>query len=200
MAETKKADSKKIVDVAHPGQSAPAGNSKSIIVTNRPIMKDPMMVEEKTSDAPKSSSKQEHAPDPELPRSVETKIEAPVKSSPVQPPPAPEDPEPKTEAEAPAPTAAPDDDQTAAPAAKDTKAVEAEAAEAAKHQAAIDKLVESKQYYLPINSVEKRRTKRFVLLGVALSLLLAVAWVDVALDAGLIQLGGIKPVTHLFSN
>jgi hypothetical protein len=39
-----------------------------------------------------------------------------------------------------------------------------------------------------------------VLLGIVLAVVLAVAWVDVALDAGLIQLGSVKPVTHFFSN
>lgn len=77
---------------------------------------------------------------------------------------------------------------------------EAEAVKETERAAAIQKLVDDKQYYLPINSVEKRRSRRFVALGVLLSMLLAVAWVDVALDAGLIHIGNIKPVTHFFSN
>lgn len=77
---------------------------------------------------------------------------------------------------------------------------DAEAEKQAKYDAQIQKLAESKQYFLPINAQEKRRTKRFVVLGVLLSVLLALAWVDVALDAGLIQLGSVKPVTHFFSN
>lgn len=76
----------------------------------------------------------------------------------------------------------------------------AEAEAKAKHDAAIQKLVDSKQYFLPINAVEKRRTKHFVILGVLLSILLLLAWGDIALDAGLIQVSGVKPVTHFFSN
>lgn len=76
----------------------------------------------------------------------------------------------------------------------------AEAEKQAKHDAEIEKLVNEKRYFLPINAVEKRRTKRFVILGIVLSLLLALAWVDVALDAGLIQIPGVKPFTHFFSN
>lgn len=82
----------------------------------------------------------------------------------------------------------------------DPAAEEAKAAEQAKHDATIQKLIDSKQFYLPINSVEKRKTKRFVVLGIILSLLLAFAWTDIALDAGLVQISGIKPVTHFFSN
>lgn len=76
----------------------------------------------------------------------------------------------------------------------------AEAEKKAAHEAEILKLVDEKKYFLPINSVEKRRTKKVVILGITISLLLAIAWVDVALDAGLIRLGNVKPVTHFFSN
>lgn len=81
-------------------------------------------------------------------------------------------------------------------AAADKKAAEA----AAEHEAAIQKLVDDETYFLPINSVETRKTRRFMLLGVVLILVLALAWADVALDAGLIHLAGLKPLTHLFTN
>src|SRR5882757_2872268 len=38
----------KVFDVAKPGKSAPSASSKPIIVTNRPVLKDPMMVDEST--------------------------------------------------------------------------------------------------------------------------------------------------------
>lgn len=72
--------------------------------------------------------------------------------------------------------------------------------EIAAHTAAIQKLAESREYYLPINSLESRKTRRFVLLGAVLILVLGAAWVDVALDAGLVQLSGVKPLTHFFTN
>lgn len=77
---------------------------------------------------------------------------------------------------------------------------EAKAAAQAEEEAKTRKLIESKQYFLPLNAVEHRKTARFAALGILLALILAVAWVDIALDAGLIHLGGIKPVTHLFTN
>ncbi|HXE10077.1 MAG TPA: hypothetical protein VN554_01490, partial [Verrucomicrobiae bacterium] len=77
---------------------------------------------------------------------------------------------------------------------------DAEAAAQAEQDIKLHKLVESKKYFLPINAVEQRRSARVALAGALLALILAVAWVDVALDAGLIHLGNVKPVTHLFSN
>jgi len=65
--------------------------------------------------------------------------------------------------------------------------------------AELDKLAESHKYYLPINQVEKRKNKRNALLGVLLIAVLAVAWADISLDAGIIHLSGIKPLTHFFS-
>jgi hypothetical protein len=61
-------------------------------------------------------------------------------------------------------------------------------------------LVASGEYFLPISTVEKRRSRNFVASGVILSVLLLVLWVDIALDAGIIDLGGLKPLTHFFSS
>jgi hypothetical protein len=74
-----------------------------------------------------------------------------------------------------------------------------EAAEA-KRAVEVQTLVDSKTYFLPINSVERRRTKHFVIAGVLISIILAVAWVDVALDAGLVRIGDVQPLTHFFSS
>lgn len=78
--------------------------------------------------------------------------------------------------------------------------VDQEAQETAKLTELTEKLVESKQYFLPINSAEKRRSKRFVITGVLLSVLLLLAWFNIALDASIIKIDGIEPVTHFFSS
>lgn len=77
---------------------------------------------------------------------------------------------------------------------------DAAAKQAAEHEAAMQKLVDSKQYHLPIKTVEQRRSRRVVIVGTLLSIILVLAWVNIALDAGLIELGDIKPVTRFFSN
>jgi len=68
----------------------------------------------------------------------------------------------------------------------------------AKRAAELQKLAESRKYYLPINQIEKRRNKRNTVLGVLLIIILAIAWADVSLDAGIISIPGIKAPTHFF--
>ncbi|HZL07579.1 MAG TPA: hypothetical protein VFC50_00090 [Candidatus Dormibacteraeota bacterium] len=283
----KPAGGKAIIDVAHPGKSAPSANSKSVIIGHRPLLKDPMMVDETASQSGNSAdsslasvsnksgaqpltaplldhdNKAETDTSPEDSASAaeptETASPEPTAEdktgaddpselsdsiSPDQPPespaatesvetpeepvdndaaPAPDDngsvddqpkadkPEPETPAK---PDQAPSDateETEPKPAEADTgeatpqskekaKQAEVETNQEAQRQATIDKLADSKKYYLPINAVEKRRSRRFVILGIILSLLLIVAWADIALDAGLIHVNGIKPVTHFFSN
>jgi hypothetical protein len=182
----KPADAKPIIDVAHPGKSAPSDNSKSVIVRSRPLLKDPMMADNK----PPTDAAAHDGP-------AETKPLQPAAKPNLKPPAAPS---PETEKPTEPEESPPPPDQSPTPKDNDAQQAEAEAAEQAKRQAAIDKLAASKQYYLPINSVEKRRSKRFVIFGVLLSLLLIVAWADIALDAGLIHLGNVKAPTHFFSN
>jgi hypothetical protein len=247
---SKPAGAKPIVDVAHPGKSAPATNSKSVIISNRPLLKDPMMVgdsppasddspakispaktsgqpgepvlsapllePEKPAETDESTVLAETAKPPEAATVAELAEAANAAGKPASPDsePKPDDPaKPKAEsndkpepdtakAEKPAeekPETDTDTEETPSSKEDNAKHEEAEAAKRAEHQAAIDKLAVGKQYYLPINAVEKRRSKRFVAIGIILSLLLILAWADIALDAGLIHLSGIKPLTHFFS-
>lgn len=204
MAKSKKATgTKPISDVAHPGTSAPSDTSKAII-TQRPIMKDPMVVEEGIDKSEETAKK----PAPVKTREAKiAPLDEPVADTDATPdnaePPdeaaleeVPEEPEKETDAES--------DDSDAKPDSKEKKSkkpdADAEAAADAAEAAKLQKLVNSKKYFLPINAVEQRRSKRFVNLGILLAILLVVAWADIALDAGLIQAGSVKPVTHFFSN
>lgn len=218
MADDKKpTPNKKIVDVAHPGESAPSPNSKSVIITHRPTVKDPMVNEAK-------SDTEGSEPSQSLSRTHQTVLQ-PLPSTDA------ETPEPKTEETAPAePTDTPEPEPVAAPtpapepkpapetavkppeqtstgtsATVGTKDVqtESEAAvaedEAAKYQEKLDAMVESKQFYLPINTIEHRRTKQFIVLGAILSVVLALVWLDIALDSGLLHIDGVKPLTNFFN-
>lgn len=93
------------------------------------------------------------------------------------------------------------EDQTNKKTKKSDAAAES-AAKAAKaaEEAKLQKLIESKKYFLPINQVEQRRSKHFAIMGILIALVLVVAWADVALDAGLVKINGVKPLTHFFSN
>ena len=186
MADKKKTTKKIAVsDVTPADKVASATSARPIIVTNRPIMKDPMMVDADKKDPDDGLKAKPLKPvlKPDLPEPEKTEAETPEP----EPKETPDDPEQPAEG-----------DKPAKPTPAETE--EADAAKRAEHDKAVQKLVDDKQFFLPINAVEKRRSRRFVLLGVLLSLVLAIAWVDVALDAGLIQIGNVKPVTHFFSN
>lgn len=226
MSESKKStkSTKKTVakpDVEQPGKSAPAATSKPVIVTHRPIMKDPMMVEddESTGNAPKEDLA--HAIGPKLqPLSKPEEPEAGPKTNKEEPAAEPDSSEsetakpavepekkPENEPEAPEPDEGePDEDRVpeSRPAGQDSaepkQKAEADAARKKEQAIAVEKLIMSGKYRLPINSVEKRKTKRFVALGILLAIILVLVWADIALDAGLIKAGGVKPVTHFFSN
>lgn len=186
---------KRVIDIAHPGSSAPDETSRSIIVNNRPIVQDPMMVDR--------SSKT--VPDPEITADKEEPKTGAIKLQPLPE----EDATTKDTVEVKA-----DEVAAEAPAESQPEQSIAKTEEAAIEQTAdtenaeeikedtqdaeIQKLVDSKQYYLPINAVERRRTHRFVVFGLVLCVLLGLAWLNVALDAGLIELGGLKAVTNFF--
>jgi hypothetical protein len=243
----KKDTEPKVFDVAKPGKSAPSSSSKPIIITNRPLLQDPMVVvdgaaegetpsgqaaaqpsEPKVTikpitinvpdDATDSASKEPEAKAPAQPETPTEEVkpqEAASDDNRAKP-----EPEVKKEAEEPVP-AAEEAAETAKPASEDKPSEEAaeekteevvpEQAQneldaatkeaerlAAEHAAEIEKLAESHEYYLPIETTETRKAKHFIALGAILILLLGAAWVDIALDAGLVQLGGLKPVTHFF--
>ena len=69
----------------------------------------------------------------------------------------------------------------------------------AARQAEEEKIIASKQYYLPMSTVEQRRGLDRVLLVFALVLLVALVWADIVLDAGIIHLGGVHALTHFFT-
>ena len=80
----------------------------------------------------------------------------------------------------------------------DKEAAELEAS--AKIQDEIDTLVDQKAYFLPINTVERRRSKQVAIVGLLVILVLGMLLVDIAMDAGFVTIPGLKPLTHLFTN
>jgi len=223
MAEEKKSTKKfqPISDVESPGKTAASPTSKSIIIKNGPIIKDPMVVEESSAEPKTDSSKSvvkaggsskiklQPLPTSDIIPSKEPEATEDVKTS--VPDAAKKDEEQSSETETPEEPAqksksenTPDTDQEAETKNKPTNSpAEQDAAEAsrkAEHDANLQKILDSKTYYLPINAVEKRKTKRFILLGIALSILLILVWINIALDAGLINIDGVSPLTHFFSS
>jgi hypothetical protein len=200
MANKPKTTKKKaIADIAHPGTTAPSDTSKPII-THRPVMQDPMVVG-KQGESPKTE-------EPIVKRTGELKVEPPKPAEPAESKPSEEKPVPDSVAETET-DARPESDDADTPApdqpsedsVKNAKKIDpdAEAAAEAAASAKLQSVIDSKKYFLPINAVEHRKSKRFVILGILLAIVLALAWIDVALDAGIIDLGNVKPVTHFFS-
>ena len=76
------------------------------------------------------------------------------------------------------------------------KLEEEKAAKAAEHE----KIIESKKYFLPINSVERRRNTHRAILFLVLCIVFALIWLDLALDAGILKIGSLHPLTHFFNS
>jgi len=203
MIKSKPKSTATIIDVARPNETAPSDTSVPVIVNNRPLLRDPMMANESQSiDKPATET-------PKLSPTA-TKIN-------IQPLGYKEDEVVDTEDKGkesdkveivPAEEVAPStqdqseniisvENQAETKTEEEKNVIESE--EQAKYDADLQELVVSKKYYLPINTVQKRRTKRFVAIGIGVTILLVVIWIDIALDAGLIKIGGLKALTHIFS-
>lgn len=75
---------------------------------------------------------------------------------------------------------------------------EEEAARQAREQQ-LETLITSGKYAVPINAVQRKRSRLFVTVASIIALLLALAVLDVLLDTGLVKLPVNLPHTHFFS-
>ena len=223
MAEPKKpTKTAPIVDVNKPGKTPPSPTSKQIIVNHLPVISDPMVLNKDDNYETASGSVKSKTPTSDMTESdkpkVREKAEATIEPDANAPSakdveektsdePEPKEAEPKDDAKSTSkdePEDKTSSDKPADEASPETQnpdvAAQAEQDKLAKHEAEIQKLVDDKKYFLQINTIERRRSRQVVVIGVLLSLVLALLWVDVALDAGLIKINGVKPVTHFFSN
>lgn len=202
-------------DVARPNGSEPSANSKSVIITSRPLMRDPMMAPDKTETTEATEAKtEEAAPVPAAKPANASVSHQLVLTPPTREPEAESAPEvtaketvpaaePAVAATPPATTPAvasrePELENSDVSINPDAAEDKAEEAEIARH-AAIQKLVESQQYFLPVDHVELKRARVITAAGSLLILLLGLAWANIALDAGLVSVAGV-PHTHFFKS
>lgn len=233
MADLEEKLGKPISDVSPAYKTPASATSKPIIITNHPVMKDPMVLPDKatTGDAA--------AADPT--ENVVAKLPTKITLQPIHANVVPDSPSAfditkksaETEVEKSDPTTAensldhtngqtkeqtkPNSETSSItdPAAdeqeyhdgfneqpitqeSDTKLLELAADADIAKRASLDALIASKKYFLRIDSAEKRRTQRSLIIGIVLVSLLGLAWLNIALDAGIIELGNLKPITHFF--
>jgi hypothetical protein len=202
----------KMTDVTSPGKTAPSASSRPIVVTNRSVLaSDPMIVEAKpTPGSDASSDVMMHRTAKTIePMAADAQV-AVVGNAPLAEtalvqmtapetitPPEPVQEEPKTltpPAAAPAPEEPLRDAEAAASAAES----EAVAAEEARQQK-LEELVETRAYAVPINAVQRKRSRMFIAAMCILAVVLALVLVDAVLDANIIKLPNGIPHTHFFS-
>lgn len=230
----KKQPARTIFDVAKPGKGGlPASaTTRPVIVTNRPVITDPMVTEPQLTPvlpAVKPSKKiiitplhqnivpETDQPKAETPPSEITSIKTPPTKAPlaesstaentVESPMA----EAKPDAEAPKISATPPEgfpepvadaalvpgDAPGVPAEPDERDAESELAR--KRAARLQKMIDDEEYFLPIKTVEERRSRKVAIFGLLLIILLAAAWYDIALDASLLPNTYDLPHTSFFT-
>jgi len=221
----KKQPARMIFDVAKPGKGGfPASaTTRPVIVTNRAVIKDPMVTEPQSAPVlptAKPSKKivitplhQNVAPETDQPK-AET---PPVETSPSETPPdaeaAEKQPvvEAKPDAEAPKVSTTPPEgfpepvaDAALAPEGMpgvpaDPEERDAESELARKRAARLQKMIDDQEYFLPIKTMEERRSRKVAIFGLLLIILLAAAWYDIALDASLLPNTYDLPHTSFFT-
>lgn len=60
------------------------------------------------------------------------------------------------------------------------------------------KAIENGEYFLPITTAETKRLRREIVFATLFVTILIVVWLDIMLDAGLLTINGIHPVTNFF--
>lgn len=200
---TKKQSSSGVFDVSKPGKSGlPASSTtRAIIVSNRPLMRDPMMSEPSKGDltpppvkpSPKMTIQPlhdtvEHEPKAEPAPQANVQAAQPAEVTPKPPEGFPE----------PAPDAAiKPEEAPGVPPENEEREVDTELAR--KHAARLQKMIEEEEYFLPIKTMEERRSRKVAIIGLLLIIVLAAAWYDVALDAGLLPNTYDLPHTSFFT-
>lgn len=185
----------KTFDVAHPGKAATAATSKPVIVTNRPMVEDPTIVKDKADDAPTETTETKATDNP-----TASHIKLKPLSDDVKPESDEETAAAKVKADEQDVQDSIDDDDESQAKAPNADDEDLAAKRAAEREAQLDKIAEAHTYYLPINQVVRRRSRHVAVAGLVLIICLAVFWADVAVDAGLISIPGVKAPTHFFDN
>lgn len=189
------------MDVAKPGESAPDISARPVLVTHRPIVQDPMVKDEKTSDDPADAKLDTLAHSQKVIQPVSAEVAEAQTEKPAEPAA-----ETSAEPEKSAQESSPPENAEAATASSETAVVEAVADQATEDkkkenklsdeekakQAAVQKLVDEKKYFVPIGQVGRRRNRRVLVAAAVVLVLLAGAYL--AVDADVVDVNINLPV------
>lgn len=216
--QAKPKSSSGVFDIARPGKGgiSASSNSRSVIIKHQ-LMPDPMVNNERrpdlpvvlpskpatgikitplSHDDPVLEDEAATAPLVESESTPEDKIEVklPVKTlEPIKK----EEPELKITPETKIADVAPEPDTSGIPESPDER--EADNRVARERAAKLQRMIDNEEYFLPIETLEERRSRKVAIFGVLLIIVLAVAWYNVALDAGLLQNTYNLPHTTFFT-
>lgn len=200
--------SAKLFDVAQPGKTAASSTSRPVIVGHKSQAKDPMVVEDPKEDNDQPSKSADEQPAKVLKPKRATVI-APLDNSIAKEEKKPEEPDEPAE---PVEVEEPKEDKAqeeAEPKSSDAanvaavaesvdskQALKKEKRELEDRNAEIESLIESKQFYVPIGQVTKRRRMNFFLIILLLMVLAAVIALNFAIDAEILDIG-FAPLTDI---
>lgn len=204
MAHAKKSEDKdlqaeidksaKLFDVAQPGKTAAPTTSRPVIVGHTTMTKhDPMVVksDDKTDDTPKTMTHSK-------PRTVAVPVSHEKEAEPEEPTPELEEKTieepPKEDAKPEAPAAAVVDSLANEVTAKQTEKKEKKDQELQTEEA--EKLIASKQFFVPIGQESRRRSSHRLFFILLLVILLGLVGLNLAIDAEVIDIG-VNSLTNI---
>ncbi|MFZ1248794.1 MAG: hypothetical protein WAQ24_00570 [Candidatus Saccharimonadales bacterium] len=217
-------DKAKVLDGVHAGDTPPTPTSRPVLITNRPLMKVDPMLSVDSAESPLENnivgSSKQAAVTPQARPSVAKTIKVPSLSDTEKevstevsqnenqaPAEAIDHPEEPAKPETTLPDESPKPTPTYSEKSEDTDEADslidgtslspekAEPKEPTAEELEIERLIASRKYALPINRVKKRRMLAICLI---LAMIAAAITLNLLLDLGTIQLGGI-PHTHFFT-
>lgn len=136
------------------------------------------------------------------PESVEQTAEPPAEPEPAAPKPPVKSAEPADDAPAITPDTkiadvVPEPDTSGIP--EDPEEREADTKAARERAARLQRMIDEEEYFLPIETLEERRSRKVAIIGLLFIIILAAAWYDVALDSNLLPNQFNLPHTSFFS-
>jgi len=226
-------DDKKIADVASPGKTMPSASGRPLLVTNRPVLTDPMVVatpgatvELPSGELPSApivnrtaktispvteegqaasrqaadSANATEASAPEEPTAGVSLEATPEETKPAKIVSTEEASAEKTVRDTASRVAQERADDVARDSEAEAVATETkeDAAEIAR-TAELERLIETGTYAVPINALQRKRSRTFVVSMCVLSVVLLLALADAALDANILNISVSVPHTHFFS-